>query len=73
MQKSFLSWSLFPSEYQLPRSLEGGRACGRGKEEEKEIVPDPCRGSEPLPGDQAFLRLRHNARQEERKEINPDR
>lgn len=36
----------------------------------KEIVPDPCSGSKPLPGGQSFRRLRYNARQEKRKEIN---
>lgn len=61
MQKSFLSRSLFPSEYQLPITLRAGGPAAEERRRRKRNCPGSL---------QSFLRLRYNARQEKRKEIN---
>jgi hypothetical protein len=42
VQKSFLSWSLFPSEYQLPITLRAGECSREKKEAEKKLSQIPA-------------------------------
>ncbi|MEJ1282180.1 armadillo repeat containing X-linked 1 [Cricetulus griseus] len=59
--KSFLSWSLFPSEYQLLITLRAGGPVAEARRRRKRNCPGSL---------QSFRRLWYHARQEKRKEIN---